>query len=60
MQFEILYGGTQAKLNEEVEKKLAEGWQRRGDVILIQPDYSGSTIEVPHFVYYSQIVIKEN
>lgn len=32
----------------------------RGDVILIRPDYSESNIEVPQFVYYSQIVIKED
>ena len=60
MQFDIIYAGTQAKLDEQVERKLAEGWERRGDVILIQPDFSGSNIEVPQFVYYSQIVIKEN
>ncbi len=60
MQFEILYAGTQEKLNEQVQTRLAEGWETRGDVTLIQPDYSGSTIEVPQFVYYSQIVVKEN
>ena len=28
MQFEFIYGNTQVKLNEEVEKKIAEGWKR--------------------------------
>lgn len=60
MQFEILYGGTQEKLNEQVQARIAEGWETRGDVTLIRPDYSGSTIEVPQFVYYAQIVVKEN
>jgi hypothetical protein len=59
MQFDIIYAGTQAKLNEQVEKRIAEGWERRGDVIILEPDYSGSNIEVPKFVYFSQIVIKE-
>ena len=58
MQFDIIYAGTQEKLNRQVEKKLAEGWERRGDVILIRPDYSESNIEVPQFVYYSLIIIK--
>lgn len=60
MQFDIIYASTQAKLNEQVEKKIAEGWQRRGNIIILEPDYSGSNIEVPKFVYFSQIVIKEN
>jgi hypothetical protein len=60
MQFDIIYAGTQARLNEQVEKRITEGWERRGDVIILEPDYSGSNIEVPKFVYFSQIVIKEN
>lgn len=60
MQFDIIYASTPAKLDELVAKKIAEDWERRGDVILIRPDYSGSNIEVPQFVYYSQVVIKEN
>lgn len=59
MQFDIIYAGTQAKLNEQVEKRIAEGWERRGNIIILEPDYSGSNIEVPKFVYFSQIVVKE-
>lgn len=59
MQFDIIYAGTQAKLNKEVEKKIAEGWERRGDVIIIEPDYTGSNIELPKFIYFSQTVVKE-
>lgn len=60
MQFDIIYAGTGAKLDEQVGRRIAEGWERRGDVILIRPDYSGSTIEAPQFVYYAQIVVKGN
>jgi hypothetical protein len=59
MQFEILYAGTQKKLDEQVRARIAEGWETRGDATLIRPDYSGSNIEVPQFVYYSQVVVKE-
>lgn len=38
MQFDIIYAGTRDKLNEQVEQKIAEGWEKRGDVVLIQPD----------------------
>lgn len=58
--FEIIYAGTQAKLNDQVTKKIADGWERLGDVVLIQLNWTGSNIEVPKFVYFSQSVIKEN
>lgn len=60
MQFETIYASTQAKLNKQVEQKIAEGWEKRGDTIIIQPDYSGSNIEVPRFVSFLQFVVKEN
>jgi hypothetical protein len=60
MQLEFMCAGTLAKLSEQVEKKIAEGWERRGDVAIIEPDYSGSNIELPQFVYFLQTVVKEN
>jgi hypothetical protein len=60
MDLEFMCGSTLAKLNEQVQKKIAEGWERRGDVAIIEPDYSESNIELPQFVYFLQTVVKEN
>lgn len=60
MRLDIIYAGTQDKLNKQVEEKMAEGWEKRGEALLVRPDYSGSTIEVPQFVYYLQVVVKES
>ncbi len=60
MQLEFMCAGTLAKLSEQVEKKIAEGWERSGDVAIVEPDYSESNIELPQFVYFLQTVVKEN
>ena len=60
MPFDIIYGRTKTKLNEEIEKKIAEGWERYGEVVITQPKLMSDSIEVPMFVYYSQSVIKED
>lgn len=58
MKFEILYAGSKEKLDEQIEEKKADGWETRGDMVIMQPEYSGD-IETPKFVYFSQIVVKE-
>jgi len=54
----IIYAGTRAKLNTEVEKRIADGWERSGEAVIIQPEIT-TNLEVPKFVYFSQTVIKE-
>jgi hypothetical protein len=58
MKFEILYAGTQESLNKQIEEKKADGWETRGDVVIMQPEYSGDIV-TPNFVYFGQIVVKE-
>ena len=59
-QLEFIYAGTQAKLNDQVAKKIAEGWERLGHIIPVQVDWTRTNIEVPKFVYFSQAVVKGN
>lgn len=59
MKFEILYAGTREKLNKQIEEKKTDGWETRGDITIIQPEYTGD-IKTPEFVYFSQIVVKED
>jgi hypothetical protein len=61
MQFEIVYGKTRAELDEEVEKKIADGWRRyTGEVHTIPSGITSQHVKVPNFVYFSQSVIKED
>jgi hypothetical protein len=61
MQFEFVYGKNQADLNEKVEKKIVEGWERyTGEVHTIVSGITSDNVEVPNFVYFSQSIIKEN
>lgn len=60
MQFEVVYGRTRAELDEEVEKKLADGWKRfTGEVHTIPSGMMCDKVRVPNFVYFVQSVIKE-
>lgn len=54
--FEILYAGTEKELNEQIEERLADGWETRGETQLLKPDYDHS--DVPQFVYFLRIVVK--
>jgi len=58
MQFEIIYAGTQARLREQIEKRIADGWEMRGEAMIIEPEVT-TDLEVPKFVYFSQTMIRE-
>jgi hypothetical protein len=58
MQFEIIYAGTQPRLKEKIEKRIADGWEMRGEAMIIEPEVT-TDLEVPKFVYFSQTMIRE-
>jgi hypothetical protein len=58
MQMTFLIKGSQKKLLEEIEKKTRQGWQRHGDVLIIQPIVT-TDLEVPKFVRFWQTMTKD-
>ena len=58
MDFEILYDGTKDGLQQQIDKRVADGWRVVGEPSILEPKITGD-IEVPQFVYFAQIVVKE-
>lgn len=60
MQFDLFKAcaGTRKKLNEEVLKYKAAGWEKCGEVITHETVIESQT--APQFIYYSQAMKKED
>ena len=58
MQMKFIIEGSQKKLRDEIEKKIAEGWERHGDVLIVEPNLK-SDVEVPKFLRFWQTMTKE-
>ncbi len=60
MKFQMICASSRAELNDQVERKIADGWERRTDVEIVDRDQTGNNIEIPEFVLFLQIVTKDN
>ena len=57
---DFIYASSEVELNEKLEEKAAEGWERKGNFEIIDPNIEGENMNAPHFVMLGQTIVKYN
>lgn len=58
VKYDFVFARTKTDFNEELEKKIADGWERFGATGIKQTEPTSDSIEAPKFIYYSQGISK--